>query len=109
MRRSISSRTRGVAVDGYQAARSRQVELINDLEALDMTLWKLRNPTTASFHYPKILPIEDRGQLEHDILATQREIDNLQGIINLYEQVEEVSKDEWVVECSRPDRYRSYE
>ncbi|KAF3939606.1 hypothetical protein ABW19_dt0202322 [Dactylella cylindrospora] len=86
-----------VIIDGYESARARQRYLIEKMEALDMTLWMTRIPSATKFHYPGKLDRTDDDNMEVEILDIMREIESLQGILDIYEDVEdaiEVEEDE---------------
>ncbi|KAF3910385.1 hypothetical protein ABW20_dc0101928 [Dactylellina cionopaga] len=78
-----------VMIDGYEAAKERQRYLIEKMEALDMTLWLARIPSDQQFHYPKMLNRVDDDNMETEILDIMREIENLQEIVDIYEDVDD--------------------
>ncbi|EPS44354.1 hypothetical protein H072_1650 [Dactylellina haptotyla CBS 200.50] len=80
---------RHVVIDGYEAAKERQRYLIEKMETLDMTLWLARIPSDQRFHYPKKLHRIDDDNMETEILDIMREIENLQDIVDIYEDVDD--------------------
>ncbi|KAF3096925.1 hypothetical protein TWF569_004912 [Orbilia oligospora] len=78
-----------VVIDGYEAAKERQRYLIEKMEALDMTLWLARIPSDQRFYYPGKLIRDDDDNMETEILDIMREIEDLQEIVDIYEDVDE--------------------
>lgn len=78
-----------VIIDGYESAKSRQRYLIEKMEALDMALWMARIPSATKFHYPRKLHRTDDDNMETEILDIMREIESLQGILDIYEDVDD--------------------
>ncbi|KAK6341630.1 hypothetical protein TWF696_008700 [Orbilia brochopaga] len=78
-----------VALEDYEAAKERQRYLIEQMEALDMTLWLARIPSDTKFQYPRMLERTDDDNMETEILDIMREIESLQEVVDIFEDVDD--------------------
>ncbi|KAJ6262912.1 hypothetical protein Dda_1470 [Drechslerella dactyloides] len=78
-----------VALEDYEAAKERQRYLIDQMEALDMTLWLARIPSDTKFQYSGMLQRTDDDNMETEILDIMREIESLQEVVDVFEDVDD--------------------